>query len=130
MGNLVWAIARASYASPRTNALLSVVCNHAADVVTEFTPEELTRLLHSLSVLSFYNRSLFEAAESIILERLHDFGPESLAMLATAFVSRCFYERFENFSCSDRLQALGHQQHNQLSLRMEPCCVDLRFCCC
>ena len=87
MASLVWAIARASYASPRTNALLAVVCRHAAEVVTKFRPEELTRLLHSLSMLSFYNKNLFQEAETIILDRLHDFEAGSLAMLATAFVS-------------------------------------------
>lgn len=86
MANLVWALARASYASPRTNALLSVVCNHAADIIAEFGPGELTRLLHSLSALSFHNRRLFDDAEAIILERLDDFCFQSLAMLATAFV--------------------------------------------
>lgn len=87
MANLVWALGRASYASPRTNALLSVVCSHAVDVITEFGPEELTRLLHSLSVLSYHNKTLFEEAEVVILERLDDFDFQSLAMLATAFVS-------------------------------------------
>jgi len=32
LANLVWALARASYVSPRTNALLAVVSNHAAEV--------------------------------------------------------------------------------------------------
>ena len=104
MASLVWALARASYASPRTNALLAVVCNHAVEVVTEFQPEELTRLLHSLSMLSFYNRDLFKEAETIILNRLHDFEPGSLAMLATAFVrgsplNTCVIEYMLSISC-------------------------------
>ena len=36
LANLVWALARASYVSPRTNALLAVVSNHAAEVVLIF----------------------------------------------------------------------------------------------
>ena len=36
LANLVWALARASYVSPRTNALLAVVCNHATEVVHTF----------------------------------------------------------------------------------------------
>lgn len=87
MANLVWALARASYASPRTNALLAVVCNHAAEVVQEFQPAEMSRLLHSLSMLSFYNRNLFQLADTIILERIQEYLPEDLALLATAFVS-------------------------------------------
>ena len=87
MANLVWALARASYASPRTNALLAVVCNHAAEVVKEFKPSEMSRLLHSLSMLSFYNRNLFQQAEATILETIQEYKPEDLALLATAFVS-------------------------------------------
>lgn len=82
----MWSIARASHGSPTTNALLSVVSVRAVGITETFTPEELARLLHSLSQLSFYNKDLFGRAEKFVVERLEDFTAEDLALTASSFV--------------------------------------------
>ena len=64
-----------------------MVAGHAVEVADSFSPGELARLLHSLAMLSFYHRGLFERAEGLVREQLDSFSAEDLALTATAFVS-------------------------------------------
>ena len=64
-----------------------MVAGHAVEVADSFSPSELARLLHSLAMLSFYHKGLFERAEGLVREQLDDFSAEDLALTATAFVS-------------------------------------------
>lgn len=86
LGNLVWSIARASHASPRTTALLAVVTARAAQIIDGFPPSQLARLLHSLAQLSFYHHDLLARAEDYVRLRVEEFTADDLALTATAFV--------------------------------------------
>lgn len=56
-------------------------------VLPQFRPEELARLMHSLSTLSFYSAPLFIRAEGTIMDSLDEYSAEDLALIATAFVN-------------------------------------------
>ena len=85
--NLVWAISRASYNSPRTTALLALLTSDLRSKTERLSPAATARLLQSLATLSFYDETLFTQMEEVIVQRLAGFQPEELAHIVSAFVS-------------------------------------------
>ena len=87
LANLTWAIARANQSTSLSHALLGSIAIYAVEIMPQFEPHQLARLVHSYATLGYRSPELFDAANEQILDQLDCFATEDLSLIACANVS-------------------------------------------